>query len=86
MNSCTRLKFFLFQIIFVGPFYLIVEYCANGSLIEYLRKHHDASEYVNLEALTLEWKLKRTLEICNGMKYLASNKVSLGTITLDGNN
>ena len=37
------------------------------------------SEYVNLaerETLSLEWKLARTSEICNGMKYLAEHKVS----------
>ena len=79
------MKLLLFQTIFLGPFYLIVEYCANGSLIEYLRKHYEASDYVNLEGLTLEWKLKRTLEICNGMKYLASNKVSVVSITIDKN-
>ncbi|XP_028404316.1 tyrosine-protein kinase abl-1-like isoform X2 [Dendronephthya gigantea] len=61
-----------------GPFYLIVEYCDNGSLLEYLRKHEPIPEYVNLEkreTLSLEWKLRCTLEICRGMEYLAKNKI-----------
>ena len=65
----------MFIFVFVGPFYLIVEYCDNGSLIEYLRKHQTVQEYVNLETLSLEWKLSRSLEICNGMKFLAKHKV-----------
>ena len=36
------------------------------------------SEYANLaerETLSLEWRLARTSEICNGMKYLAEHKI-----------
>ena len=61
-----------------GPFYIIVEYCENGSLKDYLRRYEMMSEYVNLaerETLSLEWKLARASEICNGMKYLAEHKI-----------
>ncbi|CAB3982894.1 fibroblast growth factor receptor, partial [Paramuricea clavata] len=62
-----------------GPFYLIVEYCDNGSLIDYLKKYdepsHDYVNTANRETLSQEWKQRRTLEICNGMKYLANHKI-----------
>ncbi|CAB3987724.1 fibroblast growth factor receptor homolog 1 [Paramuricea clavata] len=62
-----------------GPFYLIMEYCNNGSLIDYLKNYNEPShDYVNTankETLSQEWKQSRTLEICNGMKYLANHKI-----------
>lgn len=61
-----------------GPFYLIVEYCGNGGLNDYLKEHKATPHYVNKaarRALSLEWKLQRTLEICNGMKFLSSQKI-----------
>ena len=81
------IKDFCLFILFLGPFYLIVEYCDNGSLIDYLRKHESAPEYVNTaqsESLSQEWKLRRTLEICNGMEYLAKHKVSVHFKTRSG--
>jgi serine/threonine protein kinase len=57
-----------------------LEYCENGSLVDYLRKHESTGGYVNIVAdgeivMTLEWKQSRVLEICNGMKYLAKHRV-----------
>ncbi|XP_046859754.1 muscle, skeletal receptor tyrosine protein kinase-like [Xenia sp. Carnegie-2017] len=58
-----------------GPFYLLVEYCENGSLVEYLRQYDNNDITKNKDTLSKEWKLNCILQICCGMKYLAKHKI-----------
>lgn len=60
-----------------SPLYVVVEYCANGSLLKFLHKYRNCQEYINIKSPTLDfwWKINRGIEICEGMAFLAYKQI-----------
>ena len=64
--------------------YMIIEYCSNGSLLEFVRKRREIfqpswlkEDFASKEKLTFANLVSAAIQICNGMKFLASKKVTV---------
>ena len=61
----------IFHVLTSGQLMLIVEYCAGGNLLHYLRnKRQDLDS-----PLTVPLEMDMALQVSRGMSYLASQKV-----------
>jgi FMS-like tyrosine kinase 1 len=62
--------------------YMITEYCSNGSLLDFLRKRRQIfqptwseEDFATGEYLTIANLVSTAIQVCNGMRFLASKKV-----------
>ena len=61
--------------------YMIIEYCSHGSLLEFLRKRRPIfqptwlnEDFAATEKLTIANLVSTAIQVCNGMRFLASKK------------
>ena len=70
-SSSPSMANLIFHVLTLGQLMLIVEYCAGGNLLQYLRnKRHDVDS-----PLTVPLEMDMALQVSRGMSYLASQKV-----------
>lgn len=70
-SSSPSMTNLIFHVLTLGQLMLIVEYCAGGNLLQYLRnKRHDVDS-----PLTVPLEMDMALQVSRGMSYLASQKV-----------
>lgn len=62
--------------------YMIIEYCSHGSLLGFLRKRREIFEptwlkedFASKEKITVANLVFSAIQVCNGMRFLASKKV-----------
>ena len=62
--------------------YMIIEYCSHGSLLDFLRKRREIfqptwfkEDFASNERLTIVNLVSTAIQVCNGMRFLASKKV-----------
>lgn len=86
--ACVIMKNVLISLLFIGPLYVIVEYCALGNLLDFLRdsrpKPEPSASYEEpnstkstRKSLTTQDLVQFALQIARGMKFLAEKKVFL---------
>lgn len=63
--------------------YMIIEYCSHGSLLEFLRRRREIfqpswfkEDFTSKERLTIVNLVSTAIQVCNGMRFLASKKVT----------
>ena len=63
--------------------YMIIEYCPHGSLLDFLRNRREVfqptwlkEDFASKERFTIAQLVSTALQVCNGMKFLASMKVT----------
>ena len=76
LGACTRYP----------KLYMIIEYCSHGSLLAFLRKRREIFEptwlmedLASKEKFTIANLVSSAIQVCNGMRFLASKKVTFNT-------
>ena len=81
----VQLKREYLSLLFSGPLHVVVEYCINGDLFNYVRKNRvDLSNKGRKECGTsIEYviRLRIAFDIANGMDYLTTRGVCLKICT-----
>lgn len=71
------MHFFKSVVLVPGPLYVVVEFCANGDLLHFLRRQRPSSsnEQTSESTLTASDLIGYANQVARGMTYLSENKV-----------